>query len=262
MNLTVSMIQFDILFGSPKENYVKVKELINKAMKSNPDVIMLPELWTTGYDLTRLDEIADYKGETTISFIGSLAKQYRVTIVAGSIAKKESDKEIYNTMFVFNPNGKVVHQYSKVHLFRLMNEEKYLLAGNEKGSFAIGNVPSAGLICYDIRFPEWVRVHTINNGAKLLFVTAEWPKPRIDHWRNLLISRAIENQCYVLACNRVGKDPDNEFGGNSLVIDPWGQVLAEGSTEEAIITTTIDTNLVDEIRKRIPIFEDRRVDLY
>jgi predicted amidohydrolase len=119
----------------------------------------------------------------------------------------------------------------------------------------------AGLICYDIRFPEWVRKHVLS-GAKILFVSAEWPVQRIDHWKVLLRARAIENQCYVAACNRVGYDPDNTFGGSSLIIDPWGEILAEGSLQEELVTAVVNLDTVDEVRKQIPIFDDRLPDFY
>lgn len=258
--MKIAILQFDICFGKPDENYKKAENLINQAAETKPDVVVLPELWTTGYDLERLDEIADLKGERTISFLSSLAKRHKIYIIAGSIASLGEDG-VRNTMFVINANGEVIHDYSKVHLFRLMNEEKYFLPGNHDGSFELCGITCAGVICYDIRFPEWIRNHAIQ-GAKVIFVVAEWPLKRIEHWRTLLMSRAIENQCYVVACNRVGKDPQNVFGGNSMVIDPWGKVVAEAGLEELILYSTIDLSLVDHVRNTIPVFEDRRTDLY
>ncbi|MCT2535157.1 carbon-nitrogen family hydrolase [Aquibacillus koreensis] len=258
--MKVSMIQYDIVFGNPKENYKKVEQLIKQAVDSKPDILILPELWTTGYDLNRLDEIADEDAQDTIKFISNLAEQYTVNIIAGSIAKRMGGK-VNNTMLVFNSTGKLVHEYSKAHLFRLMDEDKHLIEGNSKALFSLAGVLSAGFICYDIRFPEWIRKHAVE-GAKIIFVSAEWPKPRIDHWKYLLIARAIENQCYIVACNRSGSDPANVFGGHSIVIDPWGHVVEEASENESIVTAVLETELVDEVRSKIPVFEDRRIDLY
>ncbi|PFG03270.1 carbon-nitrogen family hydrolase [Bacillus sp. es.036] len=256
----IALLQFDIAFGNPEENFSKVKELVAKAVHDKPDIIVLPELWSTGYDLSRLDEIGDTNAEKSIAFLSDLAKKNKVSIVGGSIAKQHND-HVTNTMLVFNRDGQLIHEYSKAHLFRLMNEEKYLVSGNEKSHFTLEELPSAGFICYDIRFPEWLRLHAIE-GAQVLFVPAEWPKQRTDHWRALLISRAIENQCYVIACNRVGADPDNAFGGHSLIIDPWGTIIAEAGEEETILTGLIDEEEIPSIRSRIPIFEDRRPDIY
>lgn len=260
--LSIALIQFDIVFGNPEANKKKVLEKVEqaKAASVNLDVIVLPELWTTGYDLTRLDTIADDGGHETIDFISDLAIKHHVTFVAGSIAKR-SDGKVLNTTLVINSDGAVIAEYEKIHLFGLMNEDKYLAAGSRMGLFNLGDVKSANVICYDIRFPEWVRKHTVN-GAEIVFVPAEWPTPRIDHWRALLVSRAIENQSFVVACNRVGQDPNNDFGGHSMVIDPWGTVLAEAGDDEEILYAEIDPSMVKEIREIIRIFDDRRPELY
>ncbi|MFT8322621.1 MAG: nitrilase-related carbon-nitrogen hydrolase, partial [Bacillus sp. (in: firmicutes)] len=157
--------------------------------------------------------------------------------------------------------GELVHTYDKLHLFQLMDEHKYLQSGTEDGLFKLDHQTFAGLICYDIRFPEWIRTHT-TKGAEALFVVAEWPLPRLAHWRSLLIARAIENQCYVIACNRSGTDPNNVFAGHSMIIDPWGEVLAEASEKSEIVHGTIDMEKVKEVRKMIPIFADRKPSFY
>ncbi|MEM1506410.1 nitrilase-related carbon-nitrogen hydrolase, partial [Domibacillus sp. 8LH] len=121
----------------------------------------------------------------------------------------------------------------------LMDEEEHLVEGSENGIFELAGAKSAGVICYDIRFPEWIRTHMLDN-TKVLYVVAEWPAKRIDHWKALLISRAIENQCYVVACNRVGADPNNQFGGHSMVIGPWGEILEEADDQETILYSELD----------------------
>ncbi|WP_449539566.1 carbon-nitrogen family hydrolase [Ferdinandcohnia sp. Marseille-Q9671] len=261
MNLKIACIQYDIQFGKPQENFDLVTKEIDKLMKQeNPDIILLPELWTTGYDLTRLDEIADENGDGAKTIIKKLAQQHSVNIIAGSVAKKTKNG-VTNTMFVFNREGELVSEYSKLHLFQLMDEHLYLQAGDAKGDFSIENIPAAGVICYDIRFPEWIRAHT-TNGAEVLFVVAEWPLPRLEHWRALLLSRAIENQCYVVACNRSGSDPNNQFAGHSMIIDPWGNIISEAGIEATTLIGEIELSKVKEVRKQIPIFQDRRPDYY
>lgn len=255
-----ALLQMDIKFGDPDTNYEKAKHLINQAVQQSPDVIVLPELWTTGYDLDRLDTIADPEGKRAKDFFSALAKKHQVHIIGGSVAvQKEND--IYNTLLVFNRDGDLNKEYAKAHLFRLMREEQFLSAGDLDGLFQLESIPTAGFICYDIRFPEWIRAHVLQ-GAGLIIVPAEWPTPRIDHWRHLLISRAIENQSFVVACNRVGRDPDNAFGGHSLVINPWGEILAEADDTEQILYADIDPSTLSDIRKRIPVFDDRRPGLY
>lgn len=260
MTLKVACIQFDIAFGDPEKNFWRAEEKMKEALQNKPDILVLPELWSTGYDLTRLQDIADENGEKTKQFFSVFAKKYGVAIVAGSVAKK-TEKGITNTMYVFNNEGEIVSEYSKLHLFKLMDEHVYLQAGETQNLFTLNNASCAGFICYDIRFPEWMRVHT-SQGAEILFVSAEWPLPRLAHWRALLISRAIENQCYVVACNCTGSNPDNVFAGHSLIIDPWGEILAEATEEEEIITGVIDSEKVRQVRSQIPIFADRRTNFY
>ena len=261
MKPIITCIQLDIKFGDPDFNYQQVEEKVALAVKQeHSTTIVLPELWTTGYDLTRLDEISDENGEKTKSFLQELAIKYAVHIVGGSVAKK-NDKQVKNTMFIVDKNGQLIHQYSKLHLFKLMNEHHYLTAGSEKGLFDLDGMKSAGVICYDIRFPEWIRAHT-TMGAEVLFVVAEWPMPRLHHWKTLLLSRAIENQCYVVACNRAGTDPDNEFAGHSLIIDPWGTILAEADENPGMISAELDIEMVKKVRNQIPIFDDRLPEYY
>ncbi|WP_160720354.1 carbon-nitrogen family hydrolase [Bacillus sp. USDA818B3_A] len=260
MKINVSCLQMDIAFGNPESNYQSAENLIEKAMEEQPDIIVLPELWTTGYDLTRLELIADEHAQKTIAFLQSAAKKHQVHFVGGSVANR-GEKGVKNTLLIVTKDGNVVHQYDKLHLFKLMDEHLYLEAGTEKGLFKVDDQLFAGVICYDIRFPEWIRAHT-SEGAEALFVVAEWPAPRLEHWRALLIARAIENQCYVIACNRAGSDPNNQFAGHSLVIDPWGKVLAEAGEKEEILTAEINLDLVKEVRKQIPIFEDRKPNSY
>ncbi|WP_026559957.1 carbon-nitrogen family hydrolase [Bacillus sp. J37] len=261
MKSIITCIQLDIKFGDPDFNYQQVEEKVAQAVQQeHSTTVVLPELWTTGYDLTRLDEISDENGEKTSSFLQKLAKKYNIHIIGGSIAKK-SGKHVTNTMFIVDNDGQLIHEYSKLHLFKLMNEHHYLTAGKEKGLFDLAGMKSAGVICYDIRFPEWIRAHT-TMGAEVLFVVAEWPMPRLHHWKTLLLSRAIENQCYVVACNRAGNDPDNEFAGHSLIIDPWGNILAEADENPGMISAELDIEMVKQVRSQIPIFDDRLPDYY
>lgn len=260
MKFNIALIQMDIEFGRPDENFQKAARLIDNAMLENPDVIVLPELWTTGYDLTNLPVTADIEAKETIEFLKSKAVEHNVHFVGGSIANKKDDG-IFNTLLVINRNGELVHQYSKLHLFQLMDEHLHLKAGQDQGVFTLENQTFASQICYDIRFPEWIRTHVLA-GAEAIFVVAEWPLPRVHHWKTLLTARAIENQCYVIACNCSGSNPNNVFAGHSLIIDPWGEIIAEGSEQEEIIFGEIDLEKVKNVRKTIPIFDDRKPNLY
>ncbi|WP_019913784.1 carbon-nitrogen family hydrolase [Paenibacillus sp. HW567] len=258
--MKISLIQLDIAFGNPQANYASAERQIRTAAADGAEVVILPELWTTGYDLTRLTEIADPEGNTAKTLLSGLARELGIHIVGGSVASKQ-DNGTTNSMYIFNRSGELAGEYSKLHLFRLMDEHLYLQPGAAKGLFTLDGALCAGLICYDIRFPEWVRAHTAL-GAEILFISAEWPLPRLSHWRALLISRAIENQCYVVACNRAGNDPANTFAGHSMIIDPWGEIVCEASEGEEMVSGVIHLSKVREVRQQIPIFADRRPELY
>lgn len=256
----IACIQMDIAFAKPHENFNHVKESIMEAARNGADCIVLPEMWNTGYALQQLEELADPEGEETKRLLSSLASKYSVYIIGGSVSVKTS-KGYFNRMYVFNRSGEVISEYDKVHLFNVMDEQLYLNAGQKENVFMVDGNLCGGLICYDIRFPEWVRKHALA-GAKLLFVVAEWPETRVDHWLTLLKARAIENQLFIIAVNRVGKDPHNTFAGHSIVIGPWGDTITIGDTEECIQYAELNIQEVDQVRARISVFKDRREDLY
>lgn len=260
IRMKIACIQMDIQFGAPEENYVAVENYIKEATKQKPDVIVFPEMWNTGYALSELNEIADPDGNRTKELLSKLAKSYQVNIVGGSVSTKRNN-QYFNTMYVADRNGMIVAQYDKAHLFKLMDEHLFMEAGDKVNTFELDGTVCGGVICYDLRFPEWIRTHVLND-AKIMFIPAEWPSKRIDHWQLLLQARAIENQCYVVAVNRVGSDPNNEFNGHSMVIAPWGELLVSGSEGEGIFYADLDLHEVDNVRKTIPIFQDRRTDLY
>ena len=260
--LRLALLQMNIEAGNPDANFAKLEQLLEEAVSqpNKPDVVVFPEMWNTGYALTEIRTIADPAGKRTKELLSAFGKKHRIYIIGGSIAELKGD-QVYNTAYAFDRDGNEIADYSKIHLFRLMEEEKYLAAGDKHGKLTIEGVQAGLMICYDIRFPELTRKLALE-GAKLMFVPAEWPHPRLHHWRTLLTARAIENQMFVIACNRMGTSGDTAFFGHSVVIDPWGEIVAEAGEEETILYAEIDLSLVDAVRSKIPVFEDRRPALY
>jgi predicted amidohydrolase len=247
----------DIQLGRPDINLSRAVEGIIQASEINPDVILLPELFTTGFseNLLKVSEPIDGNTVTTLK---ELAVKYNVNI-AGSFAEKWKG-QIYNSMPVITPKG-IAGIYRKTHLFKPMDEPNTFQPGDEIVAVDLDFGKAGCLICYDIRFPEMARRLTLD-GAKVLMVSAEFPHPRLDHWTTLLKARAIENQLFVCAVNRVGRDDTNEFFGHSMIISPWGEVIAEGRVGEEIIFADLELEEVEEARRTIPALEDRREDLY
>lgn len=259
--LKIALIQMNIEAGNPDANFAKMEAKLEAAaaLEPKPDLIILPEMWNTGYALTEIVGLADPDGSRTKAVISEFSRKHEVNVLAGSIAQLRGDA-VTNTIHVFDRNGGIIAEYSKIHLFQLMNEHLHLKAGDSPGNFELEGTSAAAMICYDIRF-ELARKLALG-GAKILFVPAEWPHPRLHHWRTLLQARAIENQMYVVSCNTVGESGGANFFGHSMVIDPWGKVIAEASEEETILTAEVDLALVDEVRVRIPVFADRRPSIY
>jgi omega-amidase len=167
----------------------------------------------------------------------------------------------YNAFALYDAAGSLLATYRKVHLFRLMDDEKWLAPG-DRVELVETDWGLTGLgICYDLRFPELFRAYALR-GARLVLLPAEWPSRRAAHWHTLLRARAIENQMFVAACNRVGESKGEHFGGGSAIIDPWGEAVIEAGSAETLLTAEIDLAQADAVRQRIPVFEDRRPDVY
>jgi omega-amidase len=260
MEFKISLAQIDIRFGDPAANLETATRMTEEAKRRGSDLILLPELWSTAYDLTHAADHASSLTSGLFAAISALAQRTGMTIL-GSTLSRMSENKFGNTLTVFAPDGTRLAEYSKTHLFRLMNEHQYLTAGEQAVTvdFPWGR---AGLaICYDLRFPELFRGYALA-GAEMIFLPAEWPHPRLAHWQTLVRARAIEDQLFMFACNRVGRDASNEFFGHSLAVDPWGEVLAEGGEGEELITLTVDLSTVREARRKIPILQDRRPEIY
>ena len=259
MKLTVSLAQMSFQFGEVEANFARASEWIAEAAGRGSDLILLPELWASGYDLENWSKYASPLGEGLFSRLSDLANLHKIAI--GSSLLEASGNKAYNTFVLYGTSGETMGVYRKIHRFRLLNEEKWLGAGNE---LVLAETPwgQVGLaICYDLRFPEMFRPYAAA-GSRLVLIVAEWPERRVVHWSKLLQARAIENQMFAAGVNKVGESQGVKLGGCSAVIDPWGVPLAEGDDAEDLCTTEIDLREADKARRYIPVFQDRRPDVY
>ena len=260
MELRVALGQMDIVLGDPAANLRVVQELAANAA-GGAELLLLPELWGSGYDLQRADELADELNTGLFVSVAALARHYRLAICGSLLEWDAEEARAYNTATLYDADGALRGRYRKIHRFGLMDEDRYLGAGDDAPVLATPWGDTALAVCYDLRFPELFRRYTLD-GARVVLLPSEWPVQRIEHWRTLVRARAIENQCFVVACNRVGADRANMFGGCSAAVDPWGSVLVEGTAEAALLHATLDLDLVDDARARIPVWNDRRPELY
>ncbi|MHB8829721.1 MAG: carbon-nitrogen family hydrolase [Syntrophales bacterium] len=259
--MRIALVQMDVAYGDIAVNHAKAHVFIAEGLARGAELFVFPELWTTGYKLKEIGNMAETLAGKTMAMLCRAARESNVAIVAGSIPEA-CDGKIYNTACAIGKDGRIVGRYRKIHLIGLMDEDLYLSPGDEQCIFTLDSAEAGMIICYDLRFPELPRALALQ-GARILFVPAEWPSVRGNHWRILNIARAIENQVFVIAVNRVGSDPDNTFFGHSLAVDPWGEILVEGSgTKEELLIVDIDPASVENVRKRVPVFQDRRPACY
>ncbi len=259
--MKVALLQMDIALGDVATNRKRALAMIDEGLEQGASLFVLPELWTTGYVLDRLLEIGEPEDGPTVQMLQKTARENHVEIISGSLAEIRNGK-VYNTVYAIDADGKITGKYSKIHLVPMMDEDKFLTGGDHQGAFDLSFGKAGAIVCYDLRFTELTRALALK-GCKMLFVPAEWPSVRGRHWTILNIARAIENQLFVVAVNRVGQDKNNTFFGHSLVIDPWGEVLAEGSEDaQQVIITDIDFDTLADARKKVPVFSDRRPECY
>jgi predicted amidohydrolase len=259
MRLTISLAQMEYQFGEVEANFTRAEEWIAEAAGRNSDLVLLPELWASGYDLENWPRYAAPLGEGSFARLAELAKSHRIAI--GSSLLEARNRQAYNTFVLFGPEGQTWGVYRKIHRFRLLQEEKWLGAGDQ---MVLAETPwgAIGLsICYDLRFPEMFRPYA-NAGSRLLLLVAEWPERRVSHWSKLMQARAIENQLFVAGVNKVGHSQGVKLGGYSAVVDPWGVPLVEGDDTEKMLTVEVDLREADKARRYIPVFRDRRPEIY
>ena len=258
--LNIAVIQMDVALGEPDTNLKKMESLVREAAQSKVDVIILPETWNTGYFPKDIAELALASGIKAVKKMGELAKTLQIYLVGGSISEV-CNKQVVNTTKVFNRDGLEIASYQKIHLFSPGEENKFYTEGNQVVTFRIEGHLCGVIICYDLRFPELTRRLALD-GVEILFVPAEWPHPRLEHWQTLLKARAIENQIFVIGCNGVGQGNGVKFCGHSSVISPWGEIMKEAEEKEEIFKVEVDTGAISEARKKIPVYIDRRYSNY
>lgn len=259
--MKISCIQMDMRLGEADHNFAHAEALIRAAAeREQPDVVVLPETWNTGFFPADLAASADQDGQRTKAVFSALAKELNVNIVCGSVANQRCGK-FYNTAFVFDRSGAVVAEYDKSHLFTPSGEHLSFTPGDRLCRFTLDGKACALIICYDVRFPELTRTLTLG-GVDLFFVVSQWPDKRIMHLETLARARAIENQMFLALCNSVGTAGKTRCGGHSAIIDPWGEYLAHAGDQEETITGELDFSVIEGIRSSINVFRDRRPELY
>ncbi|MFF4181818.1 carbon-nitrogen family hydrolase [Streptomyces sp. NPDC001691] len=255
--MRASLIQIDV---NPEESINSRRRRVGSLIREqrSSDLVVLPELWTVGafaYELFA-DEAETLRG-TTAQTMAEAARDAGVWLHAGSIPERGEDGALYNTSLVFSPDGALARTYRKIHRFGFDKGEAVLMgAGSDLVTASLPDLTLGLATCYDLRFPELFR-GLVDAGAHAFVVPAGWPARRSAHWTLLARARAVENLAYVLACGTAGTHAGVEQSGRSIVVDPWGEVLAEAGSGEEVLTVDLDPAKVAETRGVFPALKDR-----
>lgn len=250
-------VQLDIAWEQPAENWSRVRRLLSKANVEPGSLIVLPEMFATGFSM-QLDRTTSEEALQTERFLSELAKTHRSAVIAGVVGRRISMNQAANEALALDADGEELTRYRKMQPFTPSGESLHYAAGSSHRIFEWQGVQVAPFICYDLRFPEIFRP-AARDGAQLFVVVANWPALRSEHWVRLLQARAIENQAYVVGINRCGHDPSLSYDGRSAAFDPWGRSLMELDERAQVLTCEIDAQKVVEWREQFPALLDMRI---
>jgi len=250
--LRITICQVNIIWEDKTANLNRYVSLL-AGLKGKTDLIILPEVFTTGFSIES-PQLAETMDGPTVNWMKHQAEKLGASILTSFLCK--TDEKIFNRFIWVRPNGEVNH-YDKRHLFSFAKEEKYLSAGTERKIIGHNNWRIMPQVCYDLRFPVWSRNQNSNRYDMLVYV-ANWPAARSSAWTSLLVARAHENQCFVVGVNRIGKDGNGiEYNGNSVIISPKGEILVSFKKgEEAMKTVVIDKTELDDFRAKFGPLDD------
>ena len=250
--LTVSLVQTDIIWEQRNANLQQLEQKIN-AIAEPSELIIMPEMFTTGFSMQPEGKAETMEG-AAMKWMQKISAQ-RKAIVTGSLMMSDEGKHV-NRLIWMQPNG-VYGIYDKRHLFSYAGEQTHFTAGHKRFIGQMKGWKICTQICYDLRFPVWNRMQS-SNEYDILLIVANWPATRITAWDALLRARAIENQCYVIAVNRVGQDENKlEYPGHSTIISPTGEVMYIGKNAEEIKTMTLQKDLIQQTREKFPFANDK-----
>jgi predicted amidohydrolase len=253
--MKIASIQLNIEWENKARNLTRAERFIDVAKKDGCDLIVFPEMFNTGFSMN-VKDICDPPDSPTVQSLSKLAKTYCINVIAGYAERAEEEKG-KNVALVIDKKGEIKAKYVKNHPFSFENEHEYFVPGSEQVLFNIEGAKCSIFICYDLRFPELFR--KVAKEVDIIFVIANWPETRQEHWESLLKARAIENQCFIVGVNRIGMD-GNElvYGGGSHVYNPLGQDLSCGGKAQEYIVTDININEVREVREKFPFLQDMK----
>lgn len=252
--MNVLALQLDIAWENKAANFEKVRLRLAEAAPEKNSLVVLPEMFATGFTMNTTGMAEPYGGETE-QFLGTLAKDRGIWLIAGAPIRGP-DGKARNKALVFSPAGELAGFYAKMKPFAPGGESEHYVAGDRPLVFRWGDCAVSPFICYDLRFPELFRAAARARRPELFVVIASWPEKRIAHWVRLLQARAIENQAYALGVNRIGSDPFFRYTGRSVFVDFNGDILADAGEKEGAMRGRLDLDTLRKYREGLPFLAD------
>lgn len=254
--MKIALVQLNIVWESKKANIEKAEYFIKQAVLDKCDLVVFPEMFSTGFSMN-ISIVAEEGYGETASALSGLAKQYGINLIAGFAIKAPVEEKARNMAFAYDRKGMLIATYTKMHPFSFADEDKYYVGGSGTVTFEIEGMSSSIFICYDLRFPEVFR--SVAREVQAMFVIANWPTARKEHWETLLKARAIENQCFVIGVNRTGTGGNGiNYPGASHIFSPSGDSICNGNEIDEYMTCLINPDEVLEIRSKFPFLKDMR----
>jgi predicted amidohydrolase len=252
--MMVAGIQHDIVWERPQENFVRLAPMIERAVADGARLVVLTEMYATGFSM-KTDRIAEPVGGPSARFLVDQARAHNAWVCASVPERTDESRHPFNQLVLAAPDGST-HRYAKIHPFTYGREHEHYSAGEDFLTVEIDGVRCSFFVCYDLRFAD--EFWALAPQTDCYVLPANWPASRREHWTALLRARAIENQAYVVGVNRVGEGGRLRYSGDSLIVDPFGEVVADAADTETIITADIDPGRVRAVRNEYPFLQDRR----
>lgn len=255
--MKVGLTQMDIVWENKEKNMGRARKIMEQAAKQGVDLLVFPEMTLTGFTMNTELAGEEMLFSPALRFFRDASKQYHMAIAFGFV--ENFGGEFYNKLMLVS-EGKIVYDYDKIHPFNYGEEGKHYIGGHEIKTAMIDEVTLSGFVCYDLRFPEIFQA--VSEFTDVILVIANWPKERVVHWETLLRARAIENQCYIVGVNRIGKGNGLEYVESSMAFDPLGERLTKAHSKAELMIVEVDKELVKKVREKYPFKEDRKRELY
>lgn len=260
--MRISLVSLNQIWEDKDANFERCCSFVERSVNEGAELVLFPEMTLTGYSLDNISNLSEsVDGARTLVRFGSLAKKYQVNLIFGAGLRESGGNKPANYLCHAEANGKSRAIYAKVHPFSYANEDKFIQSGEVPCVISLGEIKAIASICYDLRFPELYS--TQSQGCNAGVVIANWPARRISHWRTLLSARAIENQMYMIAVNRIGHDGNGlDYEKSSMIIGPDGNCVKPFLSDEEIDFYDIYASDVQESRKLFPTLNDKKYSLY